>query len=57
MTFRAILASAGLAITALTTTALAALAHDTVASIPTPTPGAGALILAAGLMTCRRKRP
>ncbi len=57
MTFRAILASAGLAITALTTTALAALAHDTVAAIPTPTPGAGALILAAGLMTCRRKRP
>jgi hypothetical protein len=57
MTFRAILASAALAITALTTTALAALANDTMAAIPAPTPGAGALILAAGVIVCRRKRP
>jgi hypothetical protein len=57
MTFRAILASAALAITALTTTALAALAHDTLAAIPAPTPGAGALILAAGLFVCKRNRP
>jgi hypothetical protein len=57
MTFRAILASAALAITALTTTALAALAHDTLAAIPAPTPGAGALILAAGLLVCKRNRP
>ncbi len=57
MSSRAILAAAGLAIAALTTTALAALAHDTVASIPTPTPGAGALIFAGGVIACRRKRP